>query len=239
MQETHTYSKSAKEEHIEGWLSRYQVAVEEKLPPDSALLQELLDQLPSRAHRTASWAAKGEKEYYYQAQGQIALSASTDHQLMAIRPGKITQVGFDQLTEGGPEHEKPQLALQDDEKKVKTEPKEEKEAKAAQFYKDTMMKLKKLSKQMVDLAHDAVVHKTKLQEKVDSGKTYLQPLLDLMVQQVTSFQEATNTAISHSATGCEPSAIAAGVLEKQFQEAKSHYQAFKLGAYKEMVCILK
>ena len=153
--------------------------------------------------------------------------------------GKITQVGFDQLTEGGPEHEKPQLALQDDEKKVKTEPKEEKEAKAAQFYKDTMMKLKKLSKQMVDLAHDAVVHKTKLQEKVDSGKTYLQPLLDLMVQQVTSFQEATNTAISHSATGCEPSAIAAGVLEKQFQEAKSHYQAFKLGAYKEMVCILK
>ena len=53
------------------------------------------------------------------------------------------------------------------------------------------MKLKKLSKQMVDLAHDAVVHKTKLQEKVHRGKTYLQPLLDPMVQQVTSFQEAT------------------------------------------------
>ena len=45
VQETQTYSKSAKEEHIEGWLSRYQVAAEEKLPPDSALLQELLDQL--------------------------------------------------------------------------------------------------------------------------------------------------------------------------------------------------
>ena len=157
---------------------------------------------------------------------------------MAIRQGTITQVGVDQLTEGGPEHEKPQLALQGDENKVKTEPKEEPETKAAQFYKDTMMKLKKPSKQMVDLAHDAIVHKTKLQEKVDSGKTYLQPLLDLVVQQVTSFQEATNTAISHSATKCEPSAIAAGVLEKQFQEAKSHYQAFKLGPYKEMVCIL-
>jgi len=87
VQETHTYSKSAKEEHSERWLSRYQVAAEEKLPPDSALLQELLDQPPSRAHRTASWAAKGEREYYYQAQGQIALSASTDHQLMAIRQG--------------------------------------------------------------------------------------------------------------------------------------------------------
>ena len=61
VQETHNYFKSAKEEHIEGWLSRYQVAAEEKLPPDSALLQELLDQLPSRAHRTASWAANGEK----------------------------------------------------------------------------------------------------------------------------------------------------------------------------------
>ena len=101
------------------------------------------------------------------------------------------------------------------------------------------MKLKQLSKHMVDLAHDAVAHKTKLQEKVDNGKTYLQPLLDLMVQQVTSFQEATNTAISHSATRCEPSTIAAGVLKKQFQEAKFHDQAFKLGAYKGMVCILK
>ena len=121
---------------------------------------------------------------------------------------------------------------------MKTDPQKEKEAETAQFYKDTMIKLKTLTKHMVDLAHDAVVHKTKLQEKAGSGKTYLQPLLDLMVQQVTSFQEATNTAISHSATGCEPSAIAAGVLEKQFQEAKSHYQAFKLGAYKEMVCIL-
>ena len=100
------------------------------------------------------------------------------------------------------------------------------------------MKPKILSKQMVDLAHDAVVHKTKLQEKVESDKTYLQPLRDLMVQQVTNFQEASNTAISHSATGCEPSAIPAGVLEQQFQEAKSHYQAFKLEAYKEMVCIL-
>ena len=90
------------------------------MPPDSALLQELLDQLPSRAHRTASWAAKGEKEYYYQAQGQIALSASADHQLLAFRTGKTTQIDFDQLTQGGPEHEKPELALQDDEKKVKT-----------------------------------------------------------------------------------------------------------------------
>ena len=35
---------------MEGWLSKYQVATEEKLPPDSALLQELLDQLPSKAN---------------------------------------------------------------------------------------------------------------------------------------------------------------------------------------------
>ena len=82
--ETYKALGSAKEEHIEWWLSRYQVAVEEKLPPDSSLLQELLDQLPSRAHRTASWAAEGDMEYYYQAQGQIALSASTDPHLMAL-----------------------------------------------------------------------------------------------------------------------------------------------------------
>ena len=68
LQESHTCTSSAKEGHIEGWLSKYQVAAEEKLPADSELLQPLLDLLPCRAHRTASWAAKGEKEYYYQAQ---------------------------------------------------------------------------------------------------------------------------------------------------------------------------
>ena len=59
LQESHTCTSSAKEGHIEGWLSKYQVAAEEKLPADSELLQQLLDLLPCRAHRTASWAAKG------------------------------------------------------------------------------------------------------------------------------------------------------------------------------------
>ena len=58
LQESHTCTSSAKEGHIEGWLSKYQVAAEEKLPADSELLQQLLDLLPCRAHRTASWAAK-------------------------------------------------------------------------------------------------------------------------------------------------------------------------------------
>ncbi len=92
----------------------------------------------------------------------------------------------------------------------------------------------------MDLAHASMVHNTKLQETVDSGNPYLQPLLEQIVPHLISFfQEATNTAISHSATGCEPSAIVDCVVEKQFLEAKSHYQAFNLGAYKEMVCILK
>ena len=99
LQESHTCTSSAKEGHIEGWLSKYQVAAEEKLPADSELLQQLLDLLPRRAHRTASWAAKGEKEYYYQAQRQIVVSNSSERQLMASRQGKITQAGFDQLTE--------------------------------------------------------------------------------------------------------------------------------------------
>ena len=101
LQESHTCTSSAKEGHIEGWLSKYQVAVEDKLPPDSELLQQSLDLLPRRAHRTASWADKGEKEYYYQAQKQIAVSNSTERQLMASRQGKITQAGFDQVTEEG------------------------------------------------------------------------------------------------------------------------------------------
>ena len=59
------------------------------------------------------------------------------------------------------------------------------------------------------------------------------------MQQVATFQEATNTAIGHSATGGEPTLAAVGVLEKQLQEANTHYQAFKPGPYKEVLGILK
>ena len=238
VQESHTHTSSSKEEHKEGWMSKYQVAAEEKLPPDSELLEKLLAELPNRAHRTASWAAKGEKEYYYQAQGQLALSATKEHQLQANRHGKITQASFDQLTAGNQVPEKPAMALEDD-KKVKVEPVDDQEAKTFQTYKDLQSKLKKLSKQMGDLAHEAVAHKTKLQERVDQGKTYLNPLLELLVQQVTTFQAATNTAIGNSATGGEPTLAAVGVLEKQLQEATSHFQAFKAGAYKEVLGIFK
>ena len=61
LQESHTRTSSAKEGHIEGWLSKYQVAAEEKLPAESELLQQLLDLLPCKAHKTASWAAKGKR----------------------------------------------------------------------------------------------------------------------------------------------------------------------------------
>ena len=56
------------------------------------------------------------------------------------------------------------------------------------------------------------------------------------MQQVATFQEATNTAIGHSA---EPTLVVVGVLEKQLQEANTHYQAFKSGSYKEVLGILK
>ena len=71
------------------------------------------------------------------------------------------------------------------------------------------------------------------------GNIYLQPLLELLMQQVATFQEATNTAIGHSATGSEPTLAAVGVLEKHLQEATTHYQAFKPGSCKEVIGILK
>ena len=50
LQESHTCTSSAKEGHIEGWMSKYQVAVEEKLLVESELIQQLLDLLPCRDH---------------------------------------------------------------------------------------------------------------------------------------------------------------------------------------------
>ena len=112
---------------------------------------------------------------------------------------------------------------------VKREPNEEEEqdTKTSQTYNNTQRKLKKLSKQMGDLAHEALVHRTKLPERFDQGKIYLQPLLELLMQQVATFHEATNTAIGHNATGGEQTLAAVGVLEKQLQEANTHYKACK------------
>ena len=147
---------------------------------------------------------------------------------MASRQGKISHVSFDQLTEAGHGPDRPSLALED-EKKVKIEPEEQQGAMTAKNYQDTQLKLKKLCKQMGLLVHEALVYKTKLQERVDQGKTYLHPILELLIQQVTIFQDATNTAIGHSATGGEATAAAVAALEKQLQEANTHYQAFKSG----------
>jgi len=123
---------------------------------------------------------------------------------------------------------------------VKREPEEEEQdTNTAQTYKNTQSKLKKLSKQMGDLAHEALVYNTKLQERVGQGKIYLQPLLELLMQQVATFQGATNTAIGHSATRGEPTLAAVGVLEKQLQEANTHYQALKTGSYNDVLAILK
>jgi hypothetical protein len=238
VQEDYTHTTSTKDGHIEGWLSKYQVADAEKLPLESELLQDLLADLPCRAHRTASWAAKGEKEYYYQAQSQTSVNSRVEHQLMASRQGKISHVSFDQLTEAGHGPDRPSLALED-EKKVKIEPEEQQGAMTAKNYQDTQMKLKKLCKQMGFLAHEALVYKTKLQERVDQGKTYLHPILELLIQQVTIFQDATNTAIGHSGKGGEATTAAVAALEKQFQEANTHYQAFKSGAYKDVLGIFK
>ena len=58
------------------------------------------------------------------------------------------------------------------------------------------------------------------------------------MQHVATFQEATNTAIGHSATRGEPTLASVGVLEKQLQEANTHYQAFKPRSYKEVLAIL-
>ena len=109
---------------------------------DSELLQQLLDLLPCRDHRTAYWAAKGEKEYYYQAQKQMVVSNSIERQLMTSRQGKITQAGFDQLKQESQPPDKPSLALEGEMKVTREPEEEEQDTKTAQTHKNTQSKLK-------------------------------------------------------------------------------------------------
>ena len=75
---------------------------------------------------------------------KIAESNHTDRQYTASRQGKITQAGFDQLTEEWQPPDKPALALED-EMMVKREPEEEEQdTQTAQTYNNTQGNLKKL-----------------------------------------------------------------------------------------------
>ena len=62
---TKTVSTSRSSTQDESWLSKYQVAHEEKLAVDNPLLQALLQELPQQDHPNKTWAQAGEKLYWY------------------------------------------------------------------------------------------------------------------------------------------------------------------------------
>ena len=62
--ETSEVKESVKGEYVEGYLNRYQIAVEENVPVESPLMASLLATLPQRAHRVGTWADARE-EYWY------------------------------------------------------------------------------------------------------------------------------------------------------------------------------
>ncbi len=65
MDETFTTGQRAAKKVKQGWMTRSQIAHEEKLDPSSPLLGSLLQHLPCQEHPNSSWQEAGEKEYFY------------------------------------------------------------------------------------------------------------------------------------------------------------------------------
>ncbi len=57
---------------LEGWMTRFQIGVHEKLPVDYPLMVSLIADLPSRQCNSTSWREVGEMEYDYQ--GRLAMT---------------------------------------------------------------------------------------------------------------------------------------------------------------------
>ena len=93
--EKNTVEVSHQGEHLEGWMSKCQIAAMEKIPKDSPLLEDMLKEFPSRAHRCASWAARDEKEYYYTGAQRVKHAEGRRKELSAVREARQDKTSKD------------------------------------------------------------------------------------------------------------------------------------------------
>ena len=235
LKETHQVSVTLATDKEEGWLSRYQVASEEKLPVDSELLQELLAELPSRAHRSASWASKGEKEYYYVAQAKSRRSDGQRRELTSAREAKATEDAHEALANRGVGEA---LRAIEDGPTVKVEKPEE--AALQEKFAELVQTAAKQHKAASDLHDQALAAKGRIRN-FEQQKPYLKELrnsLEGTFETFTGWKDSFKVYVAE-VQGSDATVAKVEELTKRIAEGEAHLQAFKTGPLKDACAVTK
>ena len=240
---------NSRETHVvvageEGWMSKFQVAQKEALPADSELLAELLAELPQRAHRSSSWAAKGEKEYYYKDQTKIKNDEVRKEGLVLDTRANTNKAVCDQMAEGFRlQNKAPLLSLEDSHAKMTEEEKAEalKQEGYQKDFKEGKVALQKVEKVMATTLDSSQKLGAKLQAGIEK-KPYFAHIKEELDKQHQSFasakKEITNKlAVFEEVEGGTEEKVKE--LEDCLEIAKNHLQAFRSGVYKEAAQLLK
>ena len=222
------------------WLSKIQIADEEKLNMNQKehleLLEGLLATLPSRPHKVKAWADMGLLEYKYIKDKEIKAD-SQEHVLQQDQEMKIDEKVHDALANSMFKMVEPSpvpLSLCD-RVKEETATIEDK----ALEYKEGLGKLKKVKRSMDDLAMDFLAQRAKLEE-VSNKKSYLKPLLEEACEQYTHYTKGKEEVAELLATlSNEYSHAVQEKLQKGMLLAEAHYEGFKNGTLKEISGVLK
>lgn len=225
-------------ENIEGWMSKYQVAAMEKVPVDSPLLEDMLKDFPSRAHRCASWAARDEKEYYYTGAQRVKHAEGRRKELSTVREARMEKgcKEFDSLHASlGGEAADQQLRAIEDLPQVKEEPGV---AALQERHKQSQTQLVKLHKQACDLYDTGLATKGKLGTML-AQKPYLKEMSSMLDQAVSSFGTFKDELKMFVGGVGEVTETMVLSMEAEVGKAAQHIEGMKNGIVKELQMLLK
>jgi hypothetical protein len=215
-------------------MTRFQIADQEKIPVDNPLMVSLLAELPSRQCSSSSWKEAGEMEYYYQGRSSLTKKESKLREVATLQEVKVQDAKVDQLlVHVDPMEESmqaPQKALEDGVVKKDPDVMEQEEVEAK--YKDTLAKVRKMTKAMNDLSYDGSCSAAK-GKAVIKEKPYLQDMLGTLREQLKTFNEAKDKIISEMTCLADMDPDPEGLLLAQqlLQDGSNHIEAFKSGVF--------
>lgn len=240
VKESQVKKVKAKEEHFEGWFSKYQIAKFENIPADSKLLEVKLAKMSSRAHSDPDWAELGEQEFFYISRAVGHKADETSHSLSLDQEGSVkegSQLPELFLQSFGSDTQQPMKAIADG--NVKVEPEEAEKQLQQEDWTKVCAKLKKVAKNLQDLCWDSLAVQGRLLEVLPS-KPYYKPLLDTLKEQHKHLSEQSQR-MQHviEAIPEMPDEVVRKKVKDSLTEGTDHAEAFQLGAYREAKVLLK
>jgi hypothetical protein len=231
MVESKSYHNVTETDTFEGWMNKYQVADQEKVPVDSDFLKDILAGLTSKRHDNEALADKGELLYHYSARDRTTkrqnyMETTTGTQDMALS----SSVGQALMTGSAIMGSAPLRALEDKAKEEENPNKED--------FEKAFKELQKITNSLVQIHKESVGFLGRLLQG-ETTKPHYATMKTSLEHGLKPFTEQKDKAITKISTlkELEENQITEEIVKnlKDFvQESKDHTDAFKAAIYTEV-----